>query len=185
MEQPTLAPGHPGMRLPPEWSVPRIRSPGTPTELTYDLHGGQVDPDFLETGKARGRVVLPTLAVITSAPVVGAFGWVVQPACTERMFWYGWEGLSGDRQEFGLFRACALLPVPINLGEVLRVPVDQRHVFFGVVRLHPRTEDLQGRPERTRGGWLGNGVTRAGVPRSKNTWEMETEMGRSPSGAFL
>lgn len=55
----------------------------TPTrhpELTYDLHGGQVYPDLLEAGEAGRRVVLPTLAVVAPAPVVGAFGRVVQPA---------------------------------------------------------------------------------------------------------
>lgn len=55
----------------------------TPTrhpELTYNLHAGQVYPDLLEAGEAGRRVVLPTLAVLAPAPVVGAFGWVVQPA---------------------------------------------------------------------------------------------------------
>lgn len=48
-------------------------------ELTDDLHGGQVYSDLLEAGKPSRRVVFPTLTVITSAPVVGTFGWVVQP----------------------------------------------------------------------------------------------------------
>lgn len=46
-------------------------------ELTYYLHGAQVYPDFLEAGEASCRVVLPTLAVVTPAPIVGTFGWVV------------------------------------------------------------------------------------------------------------
>lgn len=52
---------------------------GCLTELTYNLHAGQVDSDFLETGKASSCVILPAMAVISSAPVIGAFCWVVQP----------------------------------------------------------------------------------------------------------
>ena len=53
-------------------------------ELTDDLHGGQVYSDLLEAGKPSRCVVFPTLTVITSAPVVGTFGWVVQPTLQER-----------------------------------------------------------------------------------------------------
>lgn len=48
--------------------------------LTDDLHRRQVYPDFLEAGKPSRRVVLPTLAVVPSAPVVRTLGGVVQPA---------------------------------------------------------------------------------------------------------
>lgn len=43
------------------------------------VHGDQVDADFLEAGKPCCRVILPTLAVVATAPVVGAFSGVVQP----------------------------------------------------------------------------------------------------------
>jgi hypothetical protein len=47
-------------------------------ELTYNLHAGQVESDFLETGKASSCVVLPAMAVISPAPIIGTFCWVVQ-----------------------------------------------------------------------------------------------------------
>lgn len=62
-----------------EWEVPQTHAPGRSMGLTDDLHGGQVYPDLLEAGEPGRCVVLPTLTVITPAPVVGAFGWVVQP----------------------------------------------------------------------------------------------------------
>lgn len=49
------------------------------TELTYDLHTGQVDSDFLESGEASSCVILPAMAVISPAPIIGTFCWVVQP----------------------------------------------------------------------------------------------------------
>lgn len=54
-------------------------SAGCFAELTYDLHAGQVDSDFLESGEASSGVILPAAAVISSAPVIGTFCWVVQP----------------------------------------------------------------------------------------------------------
>lgn len=48
-------------------------------ELTYDLHAGQVDSDFLESGEASSGVILPAVAIISAAPVIGTFCWVVQP----------------------------------------------------------------------------------------------------------
>lgn len=48
-------------------------------ELTYDLHAGQVDSDFLESGEASSGVILPAVAIISATPVIGTFCWVVQP----------------------------------------------------------------------------------------------------------
>lgn len=76
---------------------------GHPPELTYYLHGGEVYSDFLEAGKPSCCVVLPTLAVITSAPVVGTFGWVVQPTLQRECFGKGWEGICRDLQAPGPF----------------------------------------------------------------------------------
>lgn len=63
----------------PEWKDPQTHAPECSMGLTDDLHGGQIYSDLLEAGEPSRCVVLPTLTVITSAPVVGAFGWVVQP----------------------------------------------------------------------------------------------------------
>lgn len=74
---------------------------GHPTELTYYLHGGQVYPDFLEAGKPSCCVVLPTLAVITSAPVVGTLGWVVQPTFERECFGKDGKGFLGISRHLG------------------------------------------------------------------------------------
>ena len=63
----------------PEWKDPRTHALECSMGLTDDLHGGQIYSDLLEAGEPSCCVVLPTLTVITSAPIVGAFGWVVQP----------------------------------------------------------------------------------------------------------
>lgn len=97
------------------------------------------------------------MAVIPAAPVVGTLGWVVQPTVQRECSSEDEKVLPGIA---GLLapRSRALLPVAVNLGEILRVPTDQCHVLFWVVGLHPRTEYLKGRPEITH--WGGSAMGR-------------------------
>lgn len=48
--------------------------------------------------------------------------------------------------------------MPVNLREILRVAMDQCHILLGVVRVHPCTEDLKDRPDKTCQGRLGDGA---------------------------
>lgn len=75
--------------------------------------------------------------------------------------------------------------MPVNLREILRVAMDQCHILLGVVRVHPCTEDLKDRPDKTCQGRLGNGTMTAGAAGSESSAEIMTELGRVPSGAFL
>ena len=89
----------------PEWKAPQTHAPGCSMGLTDDLHGGQVYPDLLEAGEPGCCVVLPTLTVITPAPVVGAFGWVVQPTRQREYSGEDGEVFLGISRWFGLFWA--------------------------------------------------------------------------------
>ena len=75
--------------------------------------------------------------------------------------------------------------MPVNLREILRVAVDQCHILLGVVRVHPCTEDLKDRPDKTCQGRLGNGTMTARAASSESSVGIMTELGRVPSGAFL
>lgn len=87
----------------PEWKDPRTHAPESAMGLTYDLHGGQIYSDLLEAGEPSCCVVLPTLTVIMSAPIVGAFGWVVQPIRQRERSGEDGEAFLGISRWSGLF----------------------------------------------------------------------------------